>query len=162
MFRYRRSMKWAKSVSMPFNAGFVSGNRIPIRHYPHRDPLQMQRRYKLRAAMMKLKAHAGGHWKLDDWHKDLVNSEGVAQSAKEKIGLADNSNVDTGPLYYWAPGTPFQEMPLHNHIPPPRIRIKQRIVHPLLLPILDRLRPEYDRSYKPVDIPPDVAKHIYD
>ncbi len=162
MFRYRRGMKWAKNGSMPFNAGFVARHRIPIRHYPHRDPKQMELRYKLRAAMMKLKAHAGGHWKLDDWHKDLVDSAGVAEASKENVGLSDNSSIDTGPLYYWAPGTPFHEVPLHNHIPPLSMRIQQRIVHPLLLPILDRLRPDYDRSYKPVDIPPDVAAHIYD
>jgi hypothetical protein len=124
----------------------------------------MQLRYKLRAAMMKLKAHAGGHWKLDDWHKDLVDATGAAEAAKGdvKVGLSGEQGIDTGPLYHWAPGTEFQEMPLHNHIPPMRIRIQQRIVHPLLLPILDRTRPGYDRSHKPVDIPPDLAAHIYD
>jgi hypothetical protein len=164
MFRYRRGMKWAKDGSMPFNAGFVSRQRIPIRHYPHRDPLQMLRRYKLRAAMMKLKAHAGGHWKLDDWHKDLVDATGAAEAARgdQKVGLSGEQGIDTGPLYHWAPNTPFQEMPLHNHVPPLRIRLQQRIVHPLLLPILDRFRPDYDRSYKPADIPPEIAAHIYD
>ena len=164
MFRYRRGMKWAKSGSMPFNAGFVAKQRIPIRHYPHRDPLQMQLRYKLRAAMMKLNAHAGGHWKLQDWRQELVDATGAspASQGEKKVGLSGENGIDTGPLYYWEPGAPFREMPLHNHVPPTRIRIQQRIVHPLLLPILDRFRPDYDRSYKPVDIPPDVAAHIYD
>ena len=45
MFRYRRSMRWPHNASFPFNAGFVARERIPIRHYPHRDPRQMERRF---------------------------------------------------------------------------------------------------------------------
>ena len=54
MFKYRRSMRWAERSSFPFNAGFVARERMPIRHYPHRDPLQMQRRFRLRAGMKRL------------------------------------------------------------------------------------------------------------
>lgn len=162
MFRYRRSMRWPYNASFPFNAGFVARERIPIRHYPHRDSRQMERRFRLRATMMKLKAHAGGHWKLEDWHKDLVDSAGASAAEQIKAGLAGERGIDTGPLYYWQPGTDLPEQPLRNHIPPPLTRLKQRLVHPLLLPLLDRRRPKYDPSYQPVSIPPDIAAHLYD
>jgi hypothetical protein len=161
MFRYRRSMQWPQNASFPFNAGFVARQRVPIRHYPHRDPAQMERRFRLRAAMMKLKAHAGGHWKLEDWHKELVDSDGISTAEQTKVGLAGERGIDTGPLMYWKPGTPLLEQPLHNHIPQPFTRLQQRLVHPLLLPILDRRRPRYDRSFQPVPIPPEIARTIY-
>ncbi|MGD1275947.1 MAG: glycosyltransferase family 2 protein [Tepidisphaeraceae bacterium] len=163
MFRYRRTMKWSDHESFPYNAGFVARERIPIRHYPHRDPLQMQRRFRLRAAMMQLKAHAGGHWNVQDWRQELVDADGVSVSsqAAQKIGLASQRGIDTGPLYYWQPDTPLREIPLHNHIPPWHTRLARRMVHPLLLPILDRGRPRYDRAYRPTEIPPEVAASIY-
>jgi len=108
MFRYRRAMQWPENVSFPFNAGFVSRQRIPIRHYPHRDPLQMESRFRLRAKMMTLRAHAGGHWKLDDWRAEIVDEKGTAQSSQgNKRGLAGERGIDTGELHYWQPGTPL-------------------------------------------------------
>ncbi|HYF37471.1 MAG TPA: glycosyltransferase family 2 protein, partial [Prosthecobacter sp.] len=50
--RYRESMQWPPTVSFPFNAGYVARTRLPIRHYPHRDPVQLERRCLLRAVMM--------------------------------------------------------------------------------------------------------------
>jgi Glycosyl transferase family 2 len=163
MFRYRRGMQWWEHSSFPYNAGFVARQRIPIRHYPHRDPEQMRRRYQLRAAMMKLKAHAGGHWKLDDWRQELVDATGAspASQGEVKTGLAGELGIDTGPLYFWEPGKPFVEMPLQNHIPPWRMRMTQRVIHPLLLPILDRFRPRYDPAFQPTAIPPEIAANIY-
>jgi hypothetical protein len=161
MFRYRRSMRWPETSNFPFNAGFVSRHRIPIRHYPHRDPRQMEMRFRLRAAMMKMKAHAGGHWKLEDWHKELVDASGASTSQQGKVGLAGEKGIDTGPLLYWQPNTPLPEQPLQNHVPPPFTRLQQRLVHPLLLPILDRRRKQYDPSYQPVPIPDEIARSIY-
>jgi hypothetical protein len=164
MFRYRRSMIWVHHESFPYNAGFVSRQRIPIRHYPHRDPEQMQRRFRLRAAMMRLKAHAGPHWKLEDWRQELVDAggESISSTGEKKTGLAGELGVDTGPLYFWDPGTELKEMPLRNHVPRPFTRLQQRLVHPLLLPILDRRRPKFDPSFQPTAIPADVAAKIYD
>lgn len=162
MFRYRRSMRWPQDASFPFNAGFVSRQRIPIRHYPHRDPRQMEKRFRLRAAMMKLKAHAGGHWKLEDWHRELVDSAGGSMSQQSNVGLAGERGIDTGPLLFWKPGTALVEQPLRNHIPPPLTRLEQRLVHPLLLPILDRRRRQFDPSYQPTPIPSEIAATIYD
>ena len=163
MFRYRRSMKWPCNASFPYNAGFVSRERIPIRHYPHRDPRQMEMRFRLRAAMMKLEgAHAGGHWRLEDWRKELVDANGASMSQEGKVGLAGERGIDMGPLLHWQPGTPLVEQPLHNHVPDALTRLQQRIVHPLLLPILDSRRPTYDPSFQATSIPPDVAEKIYD
>jgi hypothetical protein len=123
---------------------------------------QMESRYRLRAAMMKMKAHAGGHWKLADWRKELVDASGTSEAASEKVGLGASRGVTDGPLLHWEPGTALVEQPLHNHLPATRVRLMQRIVHPLLLPILDRRRAEYDKSYQPKPIPPEIAEHIYD
>jgi hypothetical protein len=168
MFKYRRSMRWPDKASFPFNAGFVARERIPIRHYPHRDPPQMERRFRLRAAMMKLSAHAGGHWKLEDWRKELVDEHGAAASAQgQRSGLAGESGIDTGPLHFWAPGTELAEQPLYNHVPPMGRRVTQRLIHPLLLPILDRRRPTYDPAASPpqpipAEVQAELARDTYD
>ena len=73
-----------------------------------------------------------------------------------------SAGSNTGPLLYWPPGTPLAEQPLHNHVPPPLRRLQQRLVHPLLLPVLDRCRPRYDPAYRPTPIPPEIAATIYD
>jgi hypothetical protein len=157
MFRYRRAMQWPQKVSFPFNAGYVARQRIPIRHYPHRDPLQMQARFRLRAKMMSLKAHAGAHWKLDDWRAEIVDERGVADSSQgNKRGLAGEDGIDSGPLYFWEPGTPLREEAIFTHLPSAGERLMGRIVHPLLLPVLDPTRPVFDRSYEPELIPEQV------
>ncbi len=160
MFRYRRSMRWPHNSSFPFFAGFVARERIPIRHYPHRDPRQMEMRFRLRAAMMKLKAHAGRHWKLEDWHKELVDSAG--DSTSQPVGLAGVRGVYAGPLLHWKPGAPLPEQPLYNHVPSPLTRLQRRLVYPLLLPILDRGHRKYDPSVEPTPLPPEIARTIYD
>jgi hypothetical protein len=154
MFKYRTQMKWPHTGSFPFNAGYVARERIPIRHYPHRDPLQMETRFRLRARMMMLQASAGSHWKVEDWREELVDANGVSQSSiGKKRGLAGEHGIDTGPLLFWEPGTELHEIPLHNHINPIVKRSVQRIIHPLLLPILDSRRPPWDLSYVPEELP---------
>ena len=155
MFRYRRTMRWPESGSSPFNAGLVARERIPIRHYPHRDPPQMDRRFQLRAAMMRANAFAGNHWRLGDWREEVVDAGGSTGSAAApvKVGLAGENGIDVGPLHYWSPGTPFPEVPLHNHVPPLRTRLAQRVAHGLLLPVLDRTRQPFDPAFEPTPIP---------
>jgi len=161
MFRYRRGIRWVHDQSVPFNAGFVARERIPIRHYPHRDPLQMQARFTLRSAMMGLCAHAGGHWKLEDWRAEIVDGQGVADASRgNKRGLSGERGIDTGSLHFWEPGTPLKEEPLHNHLAPPMQRLVQRIIHPLLLPVLDPMRRTYSKSYQPCPIPPEVQEGL--
>jgi hypothetical protein len=154
MFRYRAAMKWPHTASFPFNAGFVARERIPIRHYPHRDPLQMESRFRLRARMMMLQASAGSHWKLEDWHEELVDAQGVSQSSiGKKRGLAGEDGIDSGPLLHWEPGTELPEKRLYNHTHPLLKRSVQRLIHPMLLPILDSRRPPWDLSYVPEELP---------
>ncbi len=154
MFRYRRSVRWPASASFPFNAGYVARERIPIRHYPHRDPAQMRRRFELRAGQMRHRSDAGGHWKLADWRDELVDATGATAAAAGpvQVGLAGEPGIDVGPLRHWAPGTPLPEVPLYNHVPPWRIRLAQRIVHPLLLPLLDRTRKRWDPAIRPTPL----------
>jgi hypothetical protein len=161
MFKYRPAMQWTSVISFPFNAGFVSTNRIPIRHYPHRDALQMETRFRLRAKMMTLQAHAGGHWKLDDWRAEIVDETGIAAaSLGNKRGLSGEAGIDTGQLHFWEPGTPLIEQPLPSPTRSRASRVVQRLVHPLLLPILDHRRPKFDRSYQPQAIPAEIQEQL--
>ena len=154
MFRYRRSMKWHEMASFPTNAGFVSRWRIPIRHYPHRDPLQMEARFQLRARMMSLRATAGTHWKNADWRSEIVDDQGVSPSSLgKKRGLAGELGIDTGPLLFWEPGTELPETWLDDHVAAPATRLVQRIIHPALLPILDRRQKGWSGDYVPVELP---------
>lgn len=151
MFRYRRAMAWPEDISFPFNAGFVARERIPIRHYPHRDPLQMAKRYELRSAMMKLNAHAGGHWKLDDWHKDVVDPT-AAISQKKVEGVSTMSGLDVDQVYEWQPRSPLPQIHPSDHLPSLGKRMVQRLIHPLLLPLIDARRPTFDPAWQPTFI----------
>ena len=79
MFQYRDSMKWPDKRSQPFNGGIRARVRLPIRHYPHRDPLQLKKRCLLRSLTMQSKIgnHEWGspdyHWRVDDWRKFLID-----------------------------------------------------------------------------------------
>lgn len=160
MFKYRRTHRWPETISFPYNAGYVARERMPIRHYPHRDPAQLQRRYRLRASMMKLNAEAGGHWKLSDWRQDLVDEKGFSASQKTGAGLADNAGVDTDGLLYWEPGTELVERPDYSHVQDRKKRLLQRVIHPLLVPLLDSRRPHYSPAWHPVHIDEETNERI--
>lgn len=152
MFRYRPTMQWPSTTHWPYNAGLLAYERIPVLHYPHRDPMQLTRRFALRAAMKQRKAAAGDHWNTADWHGELVDPKtGVALGAQQdKLeGLAGENGIDTGPLLYWEPGTELPQVHLHHQIAPPMKRLAQRVTHAALLPILDRYRPGYSSTYVP-------------
>jgi hypothetical protein len=150
MFKYRRTMRWPETISFPYNAGFVARERIPIRHYPHRDPLQMQARFELRAAQMKLNALAGGHWKLDDWRKEVVGMDGSESSGGR--GLADTPSVVAGPLYFWDHGSQFVEQAIPNSFSMHK-KLLQQCVHRFGLPLLDARRAHFSHDYKPRAMP---------
>jgi glycosyltransferase involved in cell wall biosynthesis len=160
MFRYRSSMKWPETAAFPFNCGYVAGERIPIRHYPHRDPLQMEKRYRLRAAMAALKVPFP-HWKLDDWRKDVIAfdpSSGIArEQSSPNEGLAASKGHTAGQLHEWLPGTILPEIDSLIHLAHPLKRLTQRIIHPVFLPILDGLRRSLPNDYKPARIPTNVT-----
>lgn len=156
MFRYRPTMRWPAESGWPFNAGIIARERMPIRHYPHRDPLQMERRFQLRAAIMALGGRTGDHWRLADWRQDLVDVQTgrtVAASGGRKEGLAGENGIDTGPLLFWEPGTRLPQVNLREpRLPWPK-QIAQRLVYGTVLPWIDRQRPGFDPAFQPDLIP---------
>lgn len=146
--RYRESMQWAPSASFPFNAGFVARERLPIRHYPHRDPLQLARRCKLRAAMMdNLENRVSWdrpdlhHWATRDWRRFITE---------------DNSPG----LMLWKAATEFNEVHYLNHLAAPVIRLAQRFAHAFLLPFLDQRRPRWPEMTYPRKISPEMVERL--
>lgn len=146
--RYRRTMRWPVGVSFPFNAGFVARERLPIRHYPHRDPAQLQRRCRLRAVMMADASNRRNwaqpeqhHWAEEDWRKFVVPADAVD-------------------LLHWAPGTELPEVRQLNHLAPMRRRMVQRLVHTVGLPVLDRLRAGFSPADRPQPITADVQARL--
>jgi glycosyltransferase involved in cell wall biosynthesis len=138
--RYRSTMRWPPTASFPFNAGFRARARLPIRHYPHRDPVQLDRRCRLRAAMMADVENRRNwtrpcehHWSRDDW----------------RSFIAPDDDPD---LRHWQPGTLLPEFRFTNHLAHPHVRATQRLAHAWLLPLLDRLRPRYPDSAYPKSV----------
>jgi len=142
--RYRSTMQWPATVSFPFNAGYVARERLPIRHYPHRDPVQLQRRCKVRLIRMsdpETSLPEGRHWAERQWKKLIVSD-------------------DLPGLKCWQPGTQLPLVHQTNHLKPPHIRALQRFVHAFCLPILDRQRPEFPANSKPQPIPKEIVEKL--
>ena len=146
--RYRATMRWPPHVSFPFNAGFRARERLPIRHYPHRDPLQLERRCRLRAAMMA-DGENRRHWSHPERHH-------WSEAEWRRFVAPD----DLPGLHYWQPGTALPEFRFTNHIASPHVRAVQRLVHGCLLPVLDRVRPGYPDDAYPQRIDDDVVRHL--
>lgn len=158
LFKYRRSMKWPAGISWPYNMGFAARKRIPIRHYPHRDPRQMERRYRLRHAMMALKAAAGSHWDVLDWRKDVYNDrDDLARS--DKVGMASVSGLSDEVLRRWQPGEPLPELEFTNHLTGGGKRVAQWAAQ-RMTSLLDRTRPAYRKDHRPAQIPSEVNEAI--
>jgi hypothetical protein len=141
-------MQWPETVSFPYNAGFVARERLAIRHYPHRDPVQLEHRCRLRAIMMADEENRANwirpelhHWAERDWKKFITPD-------------------DLPGLKFWKPGTELPLVHLMNHLKPPHIRAVQRFVHAFCLPILDRSRPKFPDHGKPQPIPSDVVEEL--
>ncbi len=142
--RYRDTMQWPPTVSFPFNAGYVARERLPIRHYPHRDPVQLARRCRLRAIMMSDPTHDGKsftHWNQVDWHKFITPDK-----------LPE--------LNYWEVGTELPEFHFTNHLARPSVRMAQRLSHALLLPLLDRYRSRCPDDSYPHAIPLELVARL--
>jgi glycosyltransferase involved in cell wall biosynthesis len=132
--RYRPSMRWPDFVSFPYNAGYLALERLPIRHYPHRDPVQLARRCCLRAAMTAYPENSSNsNWTNGDWRRHVVPDD-----------LPD--------LHFWKPGTDLTEVHFRNHLAPFCKRAIQRLAHGCLLPLLDRFRASYPDSAFPQPI----------
>ncbi len=146
--RYRSTMQWPNTVSFPFNAGFVARECLPIRHYPHRDPVQLERRCRLRAIMMADKENRSNwtrpelhHWAETEWKKFITVN-------------------DFPGLKVWKPGSELPLVHQTNHLRQRHIRAAQRLVHLVLLPVLDRLRPRFVVTSSPQAIPPDIQTKL--
>jgi glycosyltransferase involved in cell wall biosynthesis len=142
--RYRDSMKWPASVSFPYNSGYVAKTRLPIRHYPHRDPIQLERRWLLRSIMHQDPNRAIGsfeHWKLLNW----------------KEALASETLRD---LQRWEFGTDLPEIHHRNHLSPFPKRLTQFVLHCFFVRLIDRTRPEWLETNYPDRIPENVVHQL--
>lgn len=147
--RYRDTMQWPPTVSFPFNAGYTAVERLPIRHYPHRDPVQLDRRCRLRAVMMADKENrANWHFEYHYW-----------QDREWRNFILPNSAPS---LKHWTPGTPLIEVRQTNHLSAPHVRFVQRIAHAWLLPLLDKRRQHWPTDMYPQKIPAEVVKLLDD
>lgn len=144
--RYRSTMQWSETVSFPYNAGYVARERLPIRHYPHRDPVQLDRRCRLRAIMMADPENRSNwsrpelhHWSENEWRKFI---------------MAD----DSAGLKYWEHGTDLPVFRLTNHLQPAPVRVIQRLIHATSLQWLDRSRRGFSASTNPLPIPVQIIE----
>ena len=146
--RYRDTMQWPPTVSFPFNAGLVARARLPIRHYPCRDPAQLARRCRIRAMMMADQENRANwsrpelhHWAEPDWRRFVT--------------------PDSDPkLRCWDSGSPLPEIALSNHMASMPTRILQRLAHALCLPLLDRTRAKWPDGAYPQRIPDPVVRKL--
>ena len=142
--RYRSTMQWPKTVSFPFNAGYVARERLPIRNYPHRDPVHLDRRCKVRVI------------RLSDPETSLPERQHWAERQWKKLIVPDNLPG----LKFWQPGTELALVRQTNHLKPPPIRAVQRFIHAFCLPMLDRQRPKFTANSKPQPIPKDIIEKL--
>ncbi|HMJ89675.1 MAG TPA: glycosyltransferase family A protein [Candidatus Acidoferrum sp.] len=145
--RYRSTMQWPETVSFPFNAGYVARARLPIRHYPHRDPVQLDRRCRLRAVMMADKENRKNwttefhYWQESEWRKFITPD-------------------DAPGLKHWAAGAELPVVHQTNHLAKPPIRALQRVVHKCLLPLLDARRVGWSDDGRPLRISPEIVSRL--
>jgi hypothetical protein len=145
--RYRETMQWPPTVGFPFNAGFVARARLPIRHYPHRDPAQLEKRCRLRAALMA-EPENEIDWTSPDMH--------WTEAAWRKFVTPD----DLPDLKYWQPGRDLPEVHQSNHLRPAPVRALQWLIHTFCLPLLDRRRAAYPEGAAPQPISPAVQMRL--
>lgn len=141
MFRYRKSMQWPPSIAYPYNAGYVARARIPIRHYPQRDLLQLKKRWALRAALASKADPNWKHWQHASW-REL---------------LATDTKAD---LQYWEPGTPLPPDNSMHHLAKFPKRFLQLLVHSGVMRLLDRIRPKFPAGWKPTQLSPEIIQAI--
>ena len=132
--RYRRGMRWGHGHNLPFNPGHTSVERIGVRHYRWRDPVQMEQRCRLRAICARL-THHGPHWAQGDWRSWVVGD-------------------DDPRLKVWNPGEPLPARRGLEHQSPPLRRLAQRVLYSTPIPsLLDRGRPTWSDGPKAIPFP---------
>lgn len=146
--RYRATMRWPDGVSFPYNAGYLAQERLPIRHYPYRDPLQLERRCQLRRTMMADPDNRK-HWTQPELHH-------WAQTQWRTFVTPD----DHPDLMYWRPGEALPEFHWRNHLRGPHVRLAQRLVHSFLLRLLDQTRADFPGEQVLQLIPADIQQRL--
>ncbi len=141
MFRYRHRMQWPPHVAYPYNAGFFARARIPVRHYPQRDPAQLKRRWALRSILASRADSSWKHWQHKDWRELLAED-----------GRAD--------LLYWREGEALQPNPHPVRSTPWPKRLAQIFIHRGAVRLLDYWRPKFPVDFLPQRLPDAVAQHI--
>ncbi len=149
LFRYRPSMKWPAARAVPWNDGLTAFERIPVRHYRCRDPLQVQARCRLRS---RLRRDSGGtttpdgtpitHWAVDDWNY--------------WVWADDNPRLRT-----WAQGTelPVAKSPRAAR-GTPKYMARQAFYGWGMAAVMDRFRGGFDGSVKPEEIPGALQREL--
>jgi hypothetical protein len=143
LFQYRSGMKWTEAGTFPFNAGYPAQKRIPIRHYPHRDPQQLKKRVALRSAAANRPDLPTDfpHWKIDEWNDFVINE-----------------NDDD--LRYWKTGSDLPTFNWTNHMPGGIRRLIKRALYMGPVHILDRFRSGFDESYSPTPFPEEAQQEV--
>jgi hypothetical protein len=145
LFRYRRSMCWLPNRPWPFNSGFTARERIPVQHYPHRDPIQMRRRFHLRNIMrrdMRIEnPTAIAHWDFTNWRDEVVKS-----SDKR--------------LVFWQPGAPLPPFHWSDHLAPVWKRSLQWALYRTCVRALDATRPTFPPQFAPTPLPMDTIREL--
>ena len=164
-FRYRSTMRWPATNAFPYNMGFVARARIPVRHYPHRDPWQMAARYRLRSAMMTTSVTRVPQWRLDDWRRDVIWLDPETGAAREQnaggAGLSAVAAHTDSELRYFQDGEQLREAGFaETHLASPWVRAAQRLIHAGPLGVLDGLRPGYRRDFQPATVPETVRQRL--
>ena len=144
LFRYRRTMRWPPWCSSPLLGGLIARKRIPLLHYPHRDPAQMRKRVRLRAEQKKYRSHEAFHWSVDDWRKEVVSTAEFADTSSA------SSVHELGQLHYWKPGTRLPLIPdTADHMDQPMKRLAKRLAYGTCIKMLDRFQPRCPDHYEP-------------
>lgn len=146
--RYRVTMQWPETVSFPYNAGLVARERLPIRHYPHRDPIQLHRRCRLRTVMMadaenrtNWRGLVHHHWDEADWSQFVTPD-------------------DLTGLKHWKHGTELPLVYATDHLQQPHVRAAQRLAHAFLLPWLDARRLAFSPNAQPQPISRRIVQEL--
>lgn len=148
-FQYRSRMQWPSNASSPRQAGFVSRARIPVRHYPHRNPIQMHKKCVIRSTMIQDRSNSSvwqsastHHWQAVDWRSLVVPN-------------------DSEGLRYWAHGATLPQKHLTNHLPSAPKRLLQRLIHTRLpLAALDLIRARSSPVQYPSPLDPATEARI--
>lgn len=130
MFKYRPHMQWPPHVAYPYNLGFTARVRIPVRHYPTRDPVQVQKRWALRKILAPDADTSWMHWRHGSW-RDLVTPDSAEG------------------LHFWPPGADLEADPYPlNPVRQPK-RAVQFLVRYGPNRLLDLIRPKPPVGYRP-------------